>query len=236
MGVRVKTHHQLLSSVQATAKYLSLFVDKPRFCHSDWLNYINALSDQFPAINEYVVEPGEVNPIEVLKKISSSTLTPCYYITDVGQHQMWAAQSLFLGPNDRFLTSGGMGAMGFGLPAAIGSSLTGREITNILITGDGSFQLNIQELETVKRNKLNLKIIVFNNQCHGMVRQFQESYFEGNCQSTVEGYTSPDFVSVARAYGISASRLQNYYSLDQQLVGYLISKGQVCSMYLFYKK
>ncbi len=88
---------------------------------------------------------------------------PCNYVTDVGQHQMWAAQSLQFRNKDRFLTSGGMGAMGFGLPAALGASLASQDTMTILISGDGSFQVNIQELETVRRNQPNLKIIVFNN-------------------------------------------------------------------------
>ena len=98
-------------------------------------------------------------------------------MTDVGQHQMWAAQSLEFGENDRFITSGGMGAMGFGLPAAIGTAFNSEHKEVVLITGDGSFQVNIQELETIARNNLRIKIILFNNRCHGMVRQFQESYF-----------------------------------------------------------
>ena len=98
--------------------------------------------------------------------------------------------------------------MGFGLPAAIGASLANPERSTILITGDGSFQLNIQELETLRRNNLNLKIILFNNNCHGMVRQFQESYFNSNFQSTVDGYSAPDFEQVAKAYRIPASTLR----------------------------
>ncbi|MFN9990383.1 MAG: thiamine pyrophosphate-dependent enzyme, partial [Cyanobacteriota bacterium] len=103
--------------------------------------------------------------------------------------------------------SGGMGAMGFGLPAAIGAAFAHRDRTTVLISGDGSFQLNIQELETVRRNHLSLKILLFNNRCHGMVRQFQETYFQGNLQSTAKGYSAPDFVAIGLAYGIPSSRL-----------------------------
>jgi acetolactate synthase-1/2/3 large subunit len=115
---------------------------------------------------------------------------------------MWAAQSLKLRPDQRFLTSGGMGAMGFALPAAIGAALAmpGRPV--VVIAGDGGFQLNIQELETIRRGRLPIKIVVVNNGCHGMVRQFQESYFDARYPSTYWGYSAPDFAAVARAYGI----------------------------------
>ncbi len=115
---------------------------------------------------------------------------------------MWAAQSLEIGSAQRFLTSGGMGAMGFALPAAIGAAfaLAGRPIA--MIAGDGGFQVNIQELQTVVRNELPIKAVFMNNKCHGMVRQFQESYFDGRYRSTYWGYSAPNFAQVARAYGI----------------------------------
>ena len=92
--------------------------------------------------------------------------------------------------------------MGFGLPAAIGVALSVPGKPVVLIAGDGGFQCNIQELQTVVQLGLPLKIVVLNNQCHGMVRQFQESYFEGRYQSTWWGYSAPDFASVATAYGV----------------------------------
>ena len=225
MGVRVDSQHKLCCSIQAAALYLSSLVESTKFCHSKWLCQINLLRDQFPAVNEYTVKPGEINPINFLQILSEHVSSPCYYITDVGQHQMWSAQSLNFSEGDRFLTSGGMGAMGFGLPAAIGSALTDRDLMTILISGDGSFQLNIQELETVKRNQLNLKIVLFNNYCHGMVRQFQESYFNDNLQSTVEGYSCPDFTEVAKAYGLPASRLDSERKLDYYLNWLLSLEG-----------
>jgi acetolactate synthase-1/2/3 large subunit len=138
---------------------------------------------------------------------------------------MWAAQSLAFGSQDRFLTSGGMGAMGFGLPAAIGAAMARPDRTTILISGDGSFQLNIHELQTLYRNQLNLKILLFNNNCHGMVRQFQETYFNGNVQSTVTGYTAPDFVALGQAYGIVSRRLEAGVDDHQILSEFLSGDG-----------
>jgi acetolactate synthase-1/2/3 large subunit len=97
-----------------------------------------------------------------------------------------------------------MGAMGFALPAAVGAAVCLADRQVVMIAGDGGFQCNIQELQTVARMKLNLKMVVINNRCHGMVRQFQESYFEGRYPSTMWGYSAPDLVRVAQAYGIAA--------------------------------
>ena len=217
IGARIKPHHSICCSINSAADNLEELTNFAGLRHQVWFAEIDALRIQFPSVLEYFAEPDEINPIHLLKKISSNVLEQCYYVTDVGQHQMWAAQSLQFKKCDRFLTSGGMGAMGFGLPAAIGAAFANRNAITILVSGDGSFQVNIQELETVKRNRLNLKIILFNNHCHGMVRQFQETYFKGNLQSTVQGYSTPDFVEICHAYGINARRLESVVEVDECL-------------------
>jgi acetolactate synthase-1/2/3 large subunit len=156
-----------------------------------------------------------INPNQLIHALSRHTKYACAYVSDVGQHQMWAAQSLDLAQNQRFLTSGGMGAMGFALPAAIGAAIAGGPV--VVIAGDGGFQLNIQELQTVARNKLPLKIVVLNNRCHGMVRQFQESYFSGRYQSTLWGYSTPSFVEIAKAYGIASSSVSQFDDVETAL-------------------
>ena len=185
-----------------------------------WFKRIDHLKLNYPAIAEYLPEIDELNPIFVLEKLSLKTTKPKIFVTDVGQHQMWSAQSLKMNQKDRFITSGGMGAMGFGLPAAIGSYFAGKGKDIFLITGDGSFQLNIQELQTIKRNNIPIKIILFNNNCHGMVRQFQESYFKGNNQSTVKGYSAPNFVEIVNAYGIKAYKISSFEDIDDA-IGFL---------------
>ena len=207
MGVRLQPHRMICCSIPEAARVLAATDDGRRLEHPLWTQEITHLRSQFPAAREYVAEPGQVNPVSLLQELSALMSGPCQYITDVGQHQMWAAQSLAFAREDRFLTSGGMGAMGFGLPAAIGAALARPDATTVLISGDGGFQVNIQELETVRRNHLPLKILLFNNRCHGMVRQFQETYFVGNLQSTAKGYSAPDFVAVGQAYAIPSSRL-----------------------------
>jgi acetolactate synthase-1/2/3 large subunit len=160
--------------------------------------------------------PG-INPNVFMHQLSRQSQDAGAYVVDVGQHQMWAAQSLELGPEQRLLTSGGMGSMGFALPAAIGASLcmSGRPVT--VIAGDGGFQCNIQELQTVSRLNLPLKIVVANNRCHGMVRQFQESYFGARYQSTFLGYSAPDFSKVSSAYGIESITVDGAEDVDVAL-------------------
>jgi len=133
---------------------------------------------------------------------------PVDYVSDVGNHQMWSAFLLELDKGQRVHFSGGLGAMGFGLPASIGIAMNTRQKV-INVTGDGSVQINIQELDTLKRLDLDVCVIVLNNSALGMVKNFQDMYFDGNNQSTVIGYSNPDFVSVAKAYGIRATRVSD---------------------------
>ena len=225
IGVRINPYRGLCCSTNTAAEILESLTSTKAPQHSSWLEQINKLTNRFPACSEYLSEPGELNPVQLLQQLCGIIKTPCQYVTDVGQHQMWSAQSIQFKDSDRFLTSGGMGAMGFGLPAAIGSALSRKEAITVLVTGDGSFQLNIQELETIKRNQLNIKIVLFNNRCHGMVRQFQESYFNGRLRSTVDGYSAPDFVAVSRAYGIPALSLRLIKEVDESLDWLVRVKG-----------
>lgn len=167
----------------------------------EWLAEIAALKAEWPDSKELEDVPG-INPNTFMHQLSAVSKGAATYVVDVGQHQMWAAQSLDLGSNQRFITSAGMGSMGFGLPAAIGACFTTGLRPVVLVAGDGAFQTNIQELQTVVRNKLPIKIVIINNGCHGMVRQFQETYMDSRYQSTLWGYSAPDFARVAEAYGI----------------------------------
>ena len=130
---------------------------------------------------------------------------------------MWAAQSFDLKADQRFLTSGGMAPMGYALPAAIGACFAYDKKPVVMISGDGGFQLNIQELQTVVSNNLPVKMVILNNKCYGMVRQFQESYFECRYQSTYWGYSAPDFTKIANAYGIQSSILNNELQIESAL-------------------
>jgi acetolactate synthase-1/2/3 large subunit len=169
-----------------------------------WKHHIGQLRSAWPDTAELGGCAG-INPNALMHQLSRHSGRAAAFVVDVGQHQMWAAQSIEVGEGQRFLTSGGMGSMGFALPAAIGAVLAADGRPVVVIAGDGGSQCNIQELQTVARNRLPLKILVLNNRCHGMVRQFQESYFGGRYQSTYWGYSAPDFAAVALAYGIRAA-------------------------------
>ena len=199
---------------------------------NEWLNSIKELKFEWPDTKELNNIVG-INPNIFMHKLSQKAHQIKYFIADVGNHQMWTAQSLELSKEQLFITSGGMGAMGFGLPAAIGACLTNKSFT-LVIAGDGGFQVNIQELQTVARNKLPIKIIILNNKCLGMIRQFQDSYFESRYQSTYWGYSAPDFEQVAKAYGIDSASIK----ADDEIEKYLnwlftdINKPQLLQIYI----
>lgn len=176
------------------------------YFYDNWLDEIELLKNRWPDINELKDFKG-INPNLFMHVLSKCSKQSAAYLVDVGNHQMWAAQSLEININQIFLTSGGMGAMGFALPAAVGASFAHGKKPVVVIVGDGAFQMNIQELQTVVRNRLPIKIIVINNNCLGMIRQFQDSYFEGRYQSTYWGYTAPDFEAIASAYGIATKTI-----------------------------
>ncbi|MGO8672220.1 MAG: thiamine pyrophosphate-binding protein [Capsulimonadaceae bacterium] len=182
---------------------------------SAWLDDIHALRSEWPDTGELAEVPG-INPNALMHALSSYSGVASAFVVDVGQHQMWAAQSLDLGPAQRFLTSGGMGSMGFALPAAVGVAAADNRPA-VVIAGDGGFQANIQELQTVVRNRLPIKTVIVNNRCHGMVRQFQQSYFHERYQSTLWGYSAPDFEHIAAAYGLSGATVAEPGDVDAAL-------------------
>lgn len=180
-----------------------------------WTQSIAVLRSQWPDTSELSV-PG-INPNVFMHQLARAFPSAGAFVVDVGQHQMWAAQSLELSASQRFLTSGGMGSMGFALPASIGAAVCLRGQPVVTISGDGGFQCNIQELQTAAHLGLPIKMVVINNQCHGMVRQFQESYFGSRYQSTMWGYSAPDFSRVAEAYGIPARTVADPAAVEREL-------------------
>jgi acetolactate synthase-1/2/3 large subunit len=179
------------------------FAERP-----DWRDEIAELRRTWPDTNEITGISG-VNPNVLMHSLSKFSTKAAAYVVDVGLHQMWAAQSLELNDKQQFLTSGGMGAMGFALPASLGAATVLAPQPVVVVAGDGGFQLNIQELQTVVRNRLPIKMVVMNNQSQGMIRQFQQTYFDGRYQSSVWGYSTPDFARVAEAYGIAGHTLED---------------------------
>ena len=179
----------------------------------DWNAEIKEKREAYNDILELKNVKG-INPNRFMHQLSKISFKSKGFTTDVGNNQMWSAQSLELNGDQLFLSSGGMGAMGYSLPAAIGASIALNKQPMVCISGDGGFQINIQELETVKRNNLPIKIVILNNHCLGMIRQFQDSYFESRYQSTVWGYSAPDFIKIAQAYGIENFSIEREEDVD----------------------
>lgn len=153
----------------------------------------------------------------VVEKIASLLPSNPVVAVDVGQNQCWVAQSLVLkGYNGRILIGGGYGTMGCGLPYAIGASISNNNAITYCISGDGGFQMNIQELETVKREQLPIKIFILNNKVLGKISETQHFNHEDRYANTTfeSGYSVPDFLKVTEAYGIKAFTLENYNELE----------------------
>lgn len=182
----------------------------------EWINLTEKYKERYPSFtkndNSLDIKPN------YFMNVLSQFLEPNDIIClDVGQNQMWAAQSLKLKENQRMLISGGMGAMGFSLPAAIGAYYSSPKSRVIAIMGDGGIQINIQELQTISRMGLPIKIILMNNNSLGMVRHFQEIYFNSNFHGTVIGYEAPCFSDISEAYNIEYYAINTEGDIDNKL-------------------
>jgi acetolactate synthase-1/2/3 large subunit len=193
---------------------------------SEWYRIIGGYRERYPTVS-LPTEPPAIEPNLFMEQLSSYCRAGEHICLDVGQNQMWAGQSFRLKEGQRMLNSGGMGAMGFALPAAIGATLADPGHGAVVICGDGGIQVNIQELDTVARLGLPIKIFIMNNGCLGMVRQFQDMYFGGRQQSTVIGYGCPDLVRIAEAYGIPALTIDDASRSEEMIRRVLSMDGPV---------
>ncbi|MBV5329875.1 MAG: thiamine pyrophosphate-binding protein [Chlorobium sp.] len=191
---------------------------------AEWLRVINGYRQKYPTCMD-PDESSAIDPNLFMEALSDASTEGDIITLDVGQNQMWAAQSFRLKKGQRMLISGGMGAMGFALPSAMGAAKAAPGTTVIAIAGDGGIQVNIQDLDTIVQHQLPVKIIVLNNGCLGMVRQFQDMYFGGRQQSTVVGYGCPDLIKIAEAYGIPAIRITSRVDVDKYLKEALQNDG-----------
>ncbi|WMY74253.1 acetolactate synthase 2 catalytic subunit [Buttiauxella selenatireducens] len=169
--------------------------------------------------------PGEAifAPL-LLKQLSDRKPQECVVTTDVGQHQMWTAQHMSFTRPENFITSSGLGTMGFGLPAAVGAQVARPNDTVICISGDGSFMMNVQELGTVKRKQLPLKIVLLDNQRLGMVRQWQQMFFSERYSETNLS-DNPDFLTLASAFGIPGLHITHKDQVEAAIDTMLNSDG-----------
>jgi acetolactate synthase-1/2/3 large subunit len=200
-------------------EYRTLDADKARM--NDWWGRIRTWQDRHPLSYE-PGENGEIKPQQVVEAIYKVTGGNAIISSDVGQHQMWAAQYYHYPEPRRWINSGGLGTMGFGLPAAIGAQMGMPDMLNVVVTGDGSIQMNIQELATIRQENIPVKVVILNNGYLGMVRQWQELFWQER-YSQVDMHTFggeeafPDFVKLADAYGIRGLRLTESASLEDDL-------------------
>ncbi|RAU31622.1 acetolactate synthase 2 catalytic subunit [Enterobacter sp. RIT418] len=160
----------------------------------------------------------------LLKQLSDRKPADSVVTTDVGQHQMWSAQHMTYTRPENFITSSGLGTMGFGLPAAVGAQVARPNDTVICISGDGSFMMNVQELGTVKRKQLPLKIVLLDNQRLGMVRQWQQLFFQARYSETTLT-DNPDFLVLASAFGIPGQHITRKDQVEAALDAMLSSEG-----------
>jgi len=194
--------------------------------HTEWLESFNELAKfEFTKIIEKdcYLASGEIHMGEVIHQLSNKTKGEAVIVTDVGQHQMTTARYYQFNRTNTIVTSGGLGTMGFGLPASIGAKLGSPESMVIAVIGDGGFQMTIQELGTLAQLNLPVKIILLNNGFLGMVRQWQDMFFDKRYAYTE--LTNPDFIKIAEGFGIPGKKIRRREELSQALDDLLAFDG-----------
>ncbi|ANS40451.1 acetolactate synthase large subunit [Bacillus velezensis] len=191
----------------------------------EWKQQLSEWKEEYPLWYTDNREEG-LKPQKLIEYIHQFTNGEAIVATDVGQHQMWAAQFYPFRKADKWVTSGGLGTMGFGLPAAIGAQLADRNATVVAILGDGGFQMTLQELDVIRQLNLPVKVVILNNECLGMVRQWQEIFYEER-YSESKFSAQPDFVKLSEAYGIKGVRISSEEEAEEELKKALSSKEPV---------
>jgi acetolactate synthase-1/2/3 large subunit len=220
----VKSTVPVWGDCKETLPLLTLLVEKKS--HTAWLNKFNDfMRQEVEAVIHDELNPtsGEMTMGEVIKQLNDLTNGDAVIVTDVGQHQMVACRYAKLNKTRSNITSGGLGTMGFALPAAIGAKFGAQERDVVAIIGDGGFQMTLQELGTIMQSGVDIKIIILNNRFLGMVRQWQE-LFNSRRYSFVD-IQSPDFVAVAAAYGIKGKMISDRADLPSALKEMMNNKG-----------
>jgi acetolactate synthase-1/2/3 large subunit len=197
----VRVDVPIVGDVKAVLTELNKRVSQAK--HIDWIEQLDQWRKEHPSL---IIRDGEsLLPQYIVRQIYEATRGEAIIVTGVGQHQMWAAQHYWYDKPNTFISSGGLGTMGFGLPAAIGAKVGCPDSTVWCIDGDGSFQMTIQELATIAQEKIAVKIAIIHNTYLGMVRQWQELFYSKRYVATP--LSSPDFVKIAEAYGLPGLRV-----------------------------
>jgi len=206
-----------------TSEYRALSADSARL--DDWLAKIAAWKKEFP-LGYSDTEDNEIRPQFMVEAVYEATGGDAIICSDVGQHQMWTAQYYHFPEPRRWINSGGLGTMGFGLPAAMGAKVGCPDQDVVLIAGDGSIQMNIQELAACSQEGIDVKVLIMNNGCLGMVRQWQELFWEKR-YSHVDMGDFPDYVKLAEAYGATGIRLTDKTTLVDDIRAAIATPGPV---------
>jgi acetolactate synthase-1/2/3 large subunit len=188
----------------------------------NWRSHVAKMKMDFA--NRYDHPGGAIFAPALLRKLAKMMPTDTVICSDVGQHQMWVAQHMFVDRPENHISSSGLGTMGFGIPAAVGAQMARPDNTVIAVSGDGSFMMNVQELGTIKRGKLPIKILLIDNQRLGMVRQWQQLFFEGRYSETILS-DNPDFVTLASAFDIPGETIVAKSQILDALTRLLNSEG-----------
>lgn len=221
IGKIIETHVPLVGDVKTILR--ALLPRLERVDRTSWLNRVQELKAQYPLT---YCRNGLLKPQFVVEKLCELTEGKAVVVTDVGQHQMWVAQYYRFKKPGMLVSSGGLGTMGFGLPAAVGACFGRRDQPVILVTGDGSIQMTIQELATMREQELPLKIFILNNRALGMVRQLQDVYCEGRSMATLFKF-HPDFAQLAQAYDMPGHTVDKEADFEAALPDILATPGPV---------
>ncbi|MFN3245688.1 MAG: biosynthetic-type acetolactate synthase large subunit, partial [Leptonema sp. (in: bacteria)] len=217
---RVKVDYILHGDLKEVLQALIPFIEKKD--RSDWVKHLEEYKNKYPL--EFEDSNEVIKPQRFLKRLYEITQGKAIVSTDVGQHQMWTAQYYLFDEPNRWITSGGLGAMGFGFPAAIGAAVAQPNDLVISISGDGSFQMCIQELATVRQYNIPVKIVLLNNNFLGMVRQWQELFYNERFSES-EYQFNPDFIKIMEAYNIPGKRIEKPSQIDEGIEFLLSENG-----------
>ena len=228
IGKTIPAHIPIVGDVKRvlprlTAEYVALEADARRL--EEWWSRIRGWQEQYP-LSYADTTDTEIRPQYLIQALYEATQGDAIVCTDVGQHQMWAAQHFHYKKPRTWISSGGLGTMGYGLPAAMGAALGRPDETVLCVTGDGSFQMNAQELATCAQEGIPVKVFILNNGYLGMVRQWQELFWEKR-YSQVEKGQWPDFVKLAEAYGCTGLRLTDKRTLVDDIRAAIATPGPV---------
>jgi len=224
MDKNVRTDVKVLGNAKDTLREITALLKPAK--HTEWIASFDAdEQEELVKVIEKEIHPDSENLHmgEIVRKVSEATGNKAVLVTDVGQNQMMGARYFKYTQTRSVVTSGGLGTMGFGLPAAIGAKIGAPERTVCLFVGDGGIQMTIQELGTIMQENLDVKIIILNNRFLGMVRQWQELFWHKRYSCTE--MVNPDFVAIARAYRLGAREVNRREELDDAIAEMLSYKG-----------